>query len=71
MLDSGGMRWSGGLRWAAGGVLAGGVAGGDCGVPAGAVDDHGVDPAQQRGGARDAGLGAPRPGGGGRRTGLP
>ena len=33
-------RWSGGLRWAAGG------AGGDGRIPAGAVDDHGVDPAQ-------------------------
>ena len=49
-------RWSGGLRRAAGG------AGGDSGSPAGAVDDHGVDPAQQRGGARDPGLRAPRAG---------
>ena len=56
-------RSSGGLRWAAGG------AGGDGGVPAGAVDDHGVDPAQQRGGAGDPGLSALRAAG--RGAGLP
>ena len=49
------MRRSGGLR---GQVVAGdAAAGGGGGVPAGAVDGHGVDPAQQRGGARDPGLG--------------
>ena len=63
-------RWSGSLR-RAGGVLAGGLAGGDGSIPAGAVDDHGVHPAQQRGGAGDTGLGAPRPCCGGRRAGLP
>ena len=47
---------------ASAGRRAAGGAGGDGGIPAGAVDDHGVDPAQQRGGARDAGLGAPRAG---------
>ena len=58
-------RWSGGLRRAAGG------AGGGGGIPAGVVDDQEVDPAQQGGSARDAGLGALRAGRGGRRADLP
>jgi hypothetical protein len=61
-------RWSSGLRRTAGQVL---VAGGGSGIPASVVDHHGVDPAQQRGGARDPGLGPPRPGFRGRRAGLP
>jgi transposase len=62
-----GKRWSGCLRLVSEGVLA--DAGRGRGILAGAVDDHGVDPAQQRGGARDAGGGVPRPGCGGRRRG--
>jgi len=54
-----GKGWSGRLRLVAGIVLA---AGGDGGIPAGAVDDHGVEPAQQRGRARHAGLDASRAG---------
>jgi hypothetical protein len=61
-------RWSSGLRLTAGEVL---VAGGGSGIPASVVDHHGVDPAQQRGGARDPGLGPPRPGFRGCRAGLP
>ena len=52
-------RWSGSLRLVLPGVVAAGGTGGDGGIPAGAVDDHAVDPAQQGGGARNAGLGAP------------
>jgi hypothetical protein len=49
------MRWSGGLR-----LLAGGDAAAGCSrrVPAGVVHGHEVDPAQQRGRARDPGPGA-------------
>ena len=63
-----GKRWSGCLRLVTGGVLAG-TAGRSRGIPAGAVDDHGADPAQQRGGARDPGGGVPCPGCGRRRRG--
>ena len=47
-----------------------GGTGGGGGIPAGVVDDHAVDPAQQGGGARDAGLGTPGAGRGLRRCGL-
>ena len=46
-------------------------AGGDGRIPAGVADDHAVDPAQQRSGTRDAGLGAPGAGRCLRRRALP
>ena len=64
------MRWSG-CRQVAGGGLVVFAAGGDSRVPAGAVDHDGVDPAQQRGGARHAGLSAAAPGSLGGRAGVP
>jgi hypothetical protein len=72
MLDRGGV-WPWVRQPPPGGGRAGrrGLAGGDGGVPAGAVDDHAVDPAQQRGSAGDPCLGAARPGCGGRRASGP
>ncbi len=64
-------RWSGCLLLVTGGMLAGGGAGGDRGIPASVVDDDGVDPAQQVGGALHPGLGATRAGRGSRRADLP
>ena len=57
--DGGEKRWSGSLRLDLRGIVPAGGTGGAAGIPAGLVDDHAVDPAQQGGGARDAGLGAP------------
>src|SRR5580704_13775896 len=67
----GGMKcWSGSLRLVLRGFAPDGGTGGGGGIPAGVVDDYAVDPAQQGGGARDAGLGAPGAGRGLRRCGL-
>lgn len=63
-------RWSGGLRLVVRGVMPAGGAGSNGGIPAGAVDDQAVDPAQQGGGAGDAGPGAPGAGRGLRRRAL-
>ena len=48
------LRWAAGLRGHS--VVVAELAGGDPGIPAGAVHHQGLDPAQQRRGARDAGL---------------